>query len=558
MDLSHPVGAYSGVWSVRDDACQPLSCLPPVPGPQGGVVGCSDEVPHGGKCKATCAPGFRPDKSDFVCDRGIYSVEPKCNRLDCEGGIPLGGKYVQPPCDSGYEPQGEAPTCAPTRTGVAFDGPLPTCEPRLCRPPPNTTHASIEDCEGKRFGDTCTVQCEVGYGVNGGTSGTVSCDQASDYPGWSGTTECQPGTCKTAAVDNADPGACTDAAGVLFTKACWADCAEGYTVAGSRDDTVGQVQYECRVVNGTFMIVPRGSVCLPKQCILPEKWLHFGGFPATVTGPPGCAASSRTPGDVVCGFTCPDTAIAVPAYQHFRCTKGVLTGCLDETCATPTDLLPKCFDKTIVVQVVPVASSVLTASVPAEAVYPLQNDKDAAKDGFALGISDAIGQTAVVTDVTVAEGSRRLQSGGQVRASFYVAVEEIAQGEDAIQGLIDTVTSGETAGLLRSINIALTDSFGEDVSVSGVTVDPPTTSTGQVQMQGTTAPPTTGPTTDAPTQSAAVEEGLDPVVIIGIVALGVGLLLGALVWFFCIRQKDVDTDSDDEASAAPLTPPKGK
>jgi hypothetical protein len=60
---------------------------------------------------------------------------------------------------------------------LVYDGPVPTCVRKRCVGAPMVASGTVPDClTGKLFGDTCELQCDRGYAVDGEQSVSIMCD----------------------------------------------------------------------------------------------------------------------------------------------------------------------------------------------------------------------------------------------------------------------------------------------------------------------------------------------------------------------------------------------
>ena len=81
---------------------------------------------HGKGCSIQCASGYAPDNRQYVCDRGVFGVKPRCLKQSCAVPPPVNlsggwffpttrevGATTNPACTPGFEPFGEMLCVAP-------------------------------------------------------------------------------------------------------------------------------------------------------------------------------------------------------------------------------------------------------------------------------------------------------------------------------------------------------------------------------------------------------------------------------------------------------------
>lgn len=168
------VNCSNGTWP--DAKCIPSSCSsPPLVSFSSGMQMCVN-IPSGGVCAISCAPGFVPSSptsqcfngkwSDVICAQGAGPA--KCtlapavlhgdNTELSKCASTLDGGICTVACLSGYQ------TSTPFVSCVAGTWTMSTCQEMPCGQPPMIAHADdLSACAGASGGDVCELLCSTGY-----------------------------------------------------------------------------------------------------------------------------------------------------------------------------------------------------------------------------------------------------------------------------------------------------------------------------------------------------------------------------------------------------------
>jgi hypothetical protein len=348
-DATDSLRDHYGKFTIREDACKPLSCLPPPIPNLATITGCRGEVLHGTECVVTCEAGYGPTSPAFVCDRGVYLETITCERLECAGGVLFESQFELGECDYGYERTGADPFCIATSTGVEFEFEPPVCAPLPCGGRPKITNGKYSDTCPKAkemtFGGTCPFDCNLGYVVSGSPSGTAVCDLADGVTfedpetlvQWSAPTECEPVICVPDLADENFRYAITTGAcfkkDIAYSGRCSMACLDQASPGGKRLNIGTKAEFECSDRDGVYGLLPRGGACKPVACSPPESVLPDATLSCIVDGVP-VETSEDLPHGGICSFECPGGHGPAPRdAQAFTCDAGEVRGCADSECA---------------------------------------------------------------------------------------------------------------------------------------------------------------------------------------------------------------------------------
>eukprot|EP00930_Biecheleria_cincta_P073598 TRINITY_DN6087_c0_g1_i1.p1 TRINITY_DN6087_c0_g1~~TRINITY_DN6087_c0_g1_i1.p1 ORF type:complete len:2271 (+),score=336.61 TRINITY_DN6087_c0_g1_i1:83-6895(+) len=247
------------------------------------LSGC-DGIIEGTSCTASCMPGFEPViAGDYPMScAGPDRLEgglPSCIRAACTVPAMLNSSTIVSSCGSsvsndqtctarcrnGYSGTPVTYTC---QSPNLVPGSAPTCTGNPCTRNVPFGLGITSNCNGKKTGETCQVQCVAGYEpANSAASKTSTCQADGRFTDSSFT--CRQLACGDPSSHLAATVA-TTCAGSLFGQTCAAYCAAGYDVVGNPStflcNPLASSSWAGFVNPGASGGLPQPPTCVAKPC----------------------------------------------------------------------------------------------------------------------------------------------------------------------------------------------------------------------------------------------------------------------------------------------------
>ncbi|XP_076807337.1 sushi, von Willebrand factor type A, EGF and pentraxin domain-containing protein 1-like [Clavelina lepadiformis] len=274
-------------WSPTLGYCEKVEC-PVISAPDNGLVTCTDVNRFESVCSFRCDLGYERIGSDSAtcqADQTYTKPVPTCREILCPFGFTElahgqtictnSNKFASRcsyECDAGYELTSSSVSAATCQSDYKWDTKTePRCIKSRCSQADPTLlraleHGSIICTDENRFQSECTLTCNVGYELTGGT-GTTQCLSDKMWSTESGF--CQKITCP--AFEAPDNGVvfCSEANRYLST--CTFSCDSGY-------ELVGESVSICQASRQFSNLIP---ICQKVQCS--ESYLEIENGEAECT-----------------------------------------------------------------------------------------------------------------------------------------------------------------------------------------------------------------------------------------------------------------------------------
>eukprot|EP00808_Paulinella_micropora_P023636 g7169.t1 len=248
----------NGGYTARDKCCVYCPDLP-IPS-NGGRGSCTSDKKTGEACWISCNDGYSISGGGYQYCQGVswksgqfksaYPNSQSCVAATCaaastpsNGGIGTcdgtkkTGQTCTITCNNGYSVSGgSTQTCTGTGGGSSAWPQSQSCAAATCATLATPSNGAINTCTGtKTTGQTCSITCNNGYSVSGGSTQTCT-GTGVGSSAWPNSQSCAASTCATLATPS--NGAINTCTGTKTTgQTCTITCNEGYTVSGGATQT---------------------------------------------------------------------------------------------------------------------------------------------------------------------------------------------------------------------------------------------------------------------------------------------------------------------------------